>query len=446
MNASFPLKNLTVFFFTTLVILTDANARSEQAGLGIKTKMDKGSAKRALRPKKVLFVIVDGIPADVIEKVETPGLDTIAKYGNNLRATVGGKKDSYSETPTISAVGYNSLLTGTWVNKHNVWDNDIANPDYHYPTIFRLLKDQYPQKKTGIFSTWEDNRTKLVGDGLHMTGGLKVDFVFDGLEKDTITYPHDAEKKYIHLIDEEVVRTAAETIVKHGPDLSWVYLEYTDDMGHKFGDGPQFYNAVEIMDKQVAKLWSSVKARSEANNEDWQIYITTDHGRDSINGKGHGGQSERERSTWIVTNAPDVNPYFVKHRPAIVDIMPSIARFMNISIPRARLMEIDGTSLTGRLSGVNASAVSDKNKIMVRWQVLDTSGTAKIWLATNNKHRLGIPDKYVLVATVPVAAEQASIDITRFKSRFYKIVIEMKENMLNCWAGDDLKVQVQKYK
>src|SRR5690606_21187919 len=97
--------------------------------------------------KKSVFIIVDGIAADVIEKLDPPKLRQIADQGGFAHAIVGGEKDGYSQTPTISAVGYNSILTGTWVNKHNVWDNDIAEPNYHYPTIFRLLKTKWPQKK-----------------------------------------------------------------------------------------------------------------------------------------------------------------------------------------------------------------------------------------------------------------------------------------------------------
>ncbi|HTE28529.1 alkaline phosphatase family protein [Flavitalea sp.] len=439
-----------VFVLASAMFLINAHVNEqpylEDLSFDITGNIKSESRSELVKPRKVVFVIVDGIPADVIEKVATPALDLIAKQGRYLRATVGGKKNSYSETPTISAVGYNSLLTGTWVNKHNVWDNDIAKPNYHYPTIFRLFKDQYPGKKTGVFSSWEDNRTKLVGEGLEMSKGLKIDFVFDGLENDTIKYPHDSARKYIHLIDEDVVNKAAETIVNHGPDLSWIYLEYTDDMGHMFGDSEPFYNAVRIMDKQVSRLWSSIQSRAKAKGEEWQIYITTDHGRDSISGKGHGRQSDRERSTWIVTNAPDVNNYYNKNKPAIVDIMPSIARFMNIAIPRSQLMEIDGTSLTGKLSAVNPSAILEKNKIVVRWDALEKTGKAKIWIATENNYRLGIPDKYLLAATVPLAGQQASVDLTANKSRFYKIVIETQENFLNCWAGEDLAGLVQQYK
>ena len=67
----------------------------------------------AVASNKAVFLIVDGIPADVIERVFTPNLDAIAKVGGYTRAEVGGPLNDPAETPTVSAPGYMSLVTGT---------------------------------------------------------------------------------------------------------------------------------------------------------------------------------------------------------------------------------------------------------------------------------------------------------------------------------------------
>jgi predicted AlkP superfamily pyrophosphatase or phosphodiesterase len=293
--------------------------------------------------KKVLVILVDGVPLDVITKVKTPNLDKITAKGGFAKAYVGGEKGGKTESPTISAVGYNSMLTGTWANKHNVWGNEIEAPNYNYPTFFKVAKDLNPNLTLGIFSTWLDNRTKLLGEGLTATTNLVIDYKYDGYELDTVTFPHDKNKTYIKNIDQLVSQKAVETIKAKSPDISWVYLEYTDDMGHKHGDSETFYEAVKWTDGLIGQIYEAVVFREKTYKEDWLVVITTDHGRDAQTGKNHGGQTDRERETWMVINKKTKNPRF-KNGLAIVDIFPSIFKFLNIEIPKSIKDNLDGKS------------------------------------------------------------------------------------------------------
>lgn len=382
--------------------------------------------------KKAVFIIIDGIPADLIEKLNTPTIKAISNEGGFVHALCGGEKGAYNETPTISAVGYTTILTGTWVNKHNVWDNDGIKENYNYKTIFRYLKDVDPSKKIAIFSTWLDNRTILCGDGLPETNNLKFDYAFDGLELDTVRYPHDKNAEYIKRIDDTVSTVAGEYIKANGPDLLWVYLEHTDDMGHRYGDSKQYYDAIEAADARIKKVWDAVQYRKQKFGEDWLIVVTTDHGRDS-SGFNHGGQSDREKNGWIATNAKNLNEQFNNGLASQADIMPAIATFMQVGIPGENIMEVDGTSFIGTISANEPTAKLENGKITINWNAVIKKGNVKIWLTTTNNFKTGGKDDYKMVAEVPVKSEQAIIDVSNMPSAFYKIVIETPTNILNRW-------------
>ncbi|MDX2303365.1 MAG: alkaline phosphatase family protein [Microscillaceae bacterium] len=390
----------------------------------------------AFAQKKAIFIIVDGIPADVIEKVATPTLDAIAGNKGYTRAYVGGEKGTYSETPTISAPGYMDLITATWANKHNVWDNDNQSPNYNYWNIFRIVETQKPDLHTAIFSTWLDNRTVLIGEG--KAGDFTLDYAFDGFELDTVKFPHDDERQYILNIDEHVSTEAARYISEKSPDLSWVYLEYTDDMGHGFGDSEIFYESVRKADRQIAKIWNAIQARKTLG-EDWLIVITTDHGRDAIKGMDHGDQSERERTTWMVTNAVALNEKFTKNDPPVIDITPSILKHLGISIPEHLIYEMDGTPFIGDISACDLKADLQGNNLVLHWKAFQKSGEAEILVSFSHEFKNGGKDLYEKIGSVALKKQTFQITLNEQQLKAYqqngliKVVLKCPLNTLNCW-------------
>jgi bisphosphoglycerate-independent phosphoglycerate mutase (AlkP superfamily) len=114
-------------------------------------------------------------------------------------------------------------------------------------------------------------------------------------------------------------------------------------MGHQHGDSKEFVDSVKLTDQQVGQVWQAIKKREATMNEDWLLIVTTDHGRDAETGKDHGGQSSRERTTWIVTNSQKLNKNF-NENTAIVDILPTIAAHLNIQIPERIKDNLEGVS------------------------------------------------------------------------------------------------------
>ena len=383
--------------------------------------------------RKAVFIIVDGVPADMIERLHTPAIDEIAARGAYARAYTGGEVGGYSQTPTISAIGYTNLLTATWMNKHNVDGNSGLKPNYNYWTIFRIAKEQPKEFRTALYSSWTDNRTVLLGEGKPETGHLKIDFVCDGYELDTARFPKREKDLQIFDIDEHVAREAARGIANDAPDLSWVYLWYTDDAGHFEGNGAFFDEYVVKADRQIGQIWEAVRYREEHFGEEWMVVVTTDHGR-TEDGHGHGGQSARERTTWVATNRP-VNSHFHSPGLAITDIAPSICRFMGFDVPRDVLWEQDGMPFIGQVDIACMGSMPYDDDIILTWECLNPGAEVTVWGAADNLFRTGGKDRWIELGRVPASDECYRVEGARMPDTgFFKFVLSTPSNHLNRWV------------
>lgn len=330
--------------------------------------------------RKTVYIIIDGVPADVKESLTLPAIEEIESKGAYGRSYVGGTVGRYDETPTISAVGYTDILTATWVNKHNVPGNSNLKPNYNYWTIFRIAKEQKREVKTGLFSSWIDNRTVLIGEGKPETNNLKID----------------------------------------------------DDAGHIFGNGAALDESVRLADRQIQRIWDAVKYREKNFDEEWMVIVTTDHGR-GYDGYNHGGQSERERVTWVATNKK-VNQRMKSGLSAAVDIAPSICKFMGFEVPRDVRWEQDGTSFYGQSDIMEMDIQPYDNTVNISWMCLNKKAEVTVYATPTNNYKEGGKDEWIKVGTVPASAEKYTVNLENLPaSKFYKFVLDTPNGSLNRW-------------
>lgn len=259
-----------------------------------------------------------------------------------------------------------------------------------------------------------------------------MDIAYDGYELDTVQFPHGNSRVFIYNIDEHVTNKAVESIKSEAPDVSWVYLEYTDDIGHGYGDGPEMIDAVKNADAQIGRIWEAVKYRQQEFGEDWLITVTTDHGRTPSNGKGHGGQSLRERTTWIATNTQDLNARF-KSEPPVVDIMPTVLKHLKVKMPKAIENEVDGVPFIGDVSIYNAAVDYQNGELTLTWDSAKSGGNVVVSMTEGNQFKVGEEDEYRKLGKAKLNAESFTQKVELQKAKTYKFLLEGKHNTTNVW-------------
>ncbi|GLZ78823.1 AP endonuclease [Actinorhabdospora filicis] len=244
---------------------------------------------------RVIVFGIDGVRLDTLRAASTPHIDAIAAAGSLAPVRIR------EVNPTISGPCWATIATGVHADAHAILGNDLSGHalDDH-PCFLRRATD------AGLRSygaaAWPPLLTPDSGGPIFRPAIAFAPAVRDGQPAggDPVT-------------DAQVADHAVETLSALDPHVSFVYFGHPDEVAHHIGTGAEYTQAIEHSDMLLGRVVAAARARAEV---DWTFLVVTDHGH--VDGGGHGGDSDVERTAWIAANR--ALPADVEHAsiPALV--------------------------------------------------------------------------------------------------------------------------------
>ena len=291
-----------------------------------------GGADVAERPaRKLLFIGIDGVRADVLKAAYTPYLKGLMRGGAFAYDTqILGER--YRLNDTVSAPGWSSLLTGVWADKHGVNGRAFQGARFgDYPNFLQRLKRARPEVRTAVFVSWPAIAQHIVTSA----DVLKV-------------FPPEDESAASYLeADRHVSEAARRHLVEDDPDALFVYWAFPDAVGHKQGFGRhvrEYRRAIETVDHLTGVLLRAMRARENFPREEWLVVVSSDHG-----GKGthhrNGHQDPDVLTVFLIVSGPAAMRGRMRYPTFIVDAATTALGYLGVDSE-------DAWGLDGRVVGL----------------------------------------------------------------------------------------------
>ena len=220
--------------------------------------------------RKFSHVIVVGIDGagSFFKDADTPDFDRIFADG-------AVTYDALASNPSISAECWGAMLLGVGPEVHKLNNGIVSSTPYPvdspYPSLFRRIRDAYPDAELGSFCDWNPITYGIVENNI-------------GVSHDTAT-------------DDDLVPVVCDYIRNKKPDFLFMQFDSVDGAGHKYGYGTaEHLKRIAEVDVLINDVHS---AAADAGIIDDTIFIViADHGGTNPgNGKGgsHGGWTDGEK-------------------------------------------------------------------------------------------------------------------------------------------------------
>ena len=211
--------------------------------------------------KRVFLIGIDGA-GTYFKDADTPCMDEIFSKG-------AVTYEAETALPTISAQCWGAMLIGVTPDVHGLTNGQVESfpypTDSKFPTVFKRIREKYPDAEMASFANWEGINVGLVEHN------LGVNRVFGS--------------------DDELIGKMLSYLDENDPTFFFVQFDSVDGAGHGHGYGSKKYLAqLSLIDSYVGKIYKKLEERGLL--EDSLFLVTTDHG--GTEGGNHGGMTEKE--------------------------------------------------------------------------------------------------------------------------------------------------------
>lgn len=272
------------------------------------------------RRRKALFVGVDGVRDDVLRELAPPSVQDLASGGHWWSTTM----PDVDVAPTVTAVGWSTLLTGVGPATHRVSGNE---DELH-------LLHRYPSVLTRAYCADREIRTYAAASalifGTHFGPGPIL-----GPGVNVLDF-HDRREHPRGFFDTDplVLEDASRELGAGEHDLSFVYFGQGDKIAHEHGAGEQYRKTIGVLDSYLGRLLEAVRQRSTFDREEWLVVLSTDHGH--LDEGGHGGGSWQERQSFLIAGllgGGPTDPWREAAEP--VDLAPTLMEHLAVPVDPA---------------------------------------------------------------------------------------------------------------
>jgi type I phosphodiesterase/nucleotide pyrophosphatase len=331
---------------------------------------------------KVLVIGTDGTRWDLLQQQMRAGkadnMARLAKRGFGRPSTL-----LYGpNTLTLSEVGWSSIASGVWEDKHGV-DGTKLNMDpgqatkNGYLDFLTRVERARPRLNTYLASDWDNI-------GLPLNGGPIFGTAMD------VNFAARVPAETIENWDrgDIAVMKAAERRLRHGdPDVSFVYLGVVDETAHLAGSAtPTYTDAIATTDGRIGRLLRAIRARPSYAFESWTILVVTDHGERPLSEPSlvaHFGKTELELTSFVLGSGPGLTARV--RRPLVVDINPTVLH--QVGVPVKRSWNLDGHSLSKAKPPSSATARLRGHRLTARLRLGAAPRTRKLTLRLPSRVR-----------------------------------------------------------